>query len=50
MSDKSDKNVVYVKEKRRWNIGGFIMLILSIIAFFFILDLFNGTIGLINGF
>ena len=46
----SDKNVVYVKEKKRWNIGGFIVFILSIIALGYILDLFNGTIGLISGF
>ena len=28
----SDKKVIYVKEKRRWNIGGFIILILSTIV------------------
>ena len=44
----SEKHVVYVKEKKRWNIGGFIILILSIIALGYILDLFNDTMELIR--
>lgn len=44
----SEKKVIYVKEKRRWNIGGFIILILSIIAFGYILNLFNDTMKLIR--
>jgi len=44
----SDKKVVYVKEKRRWSIGRFIILILSIIAFGYIYNLFNDTMELIR--